>query len=97
VIECDPAESVDVARVAVSGFEPLSVPVPIVVPPSLKVTVPLGSGVVPLTCGATVAVNVTELPDIDGFCDETTLVVVLAWLTVWETVPELAPKLVVPP
>jgi hypothetical protein len=79
VIEWDPTTSVEVVKVAVSGFDPLRAPVPIVDAPSLKVTVPDGSLIpVPENSGATVAVNVTDCPDADGFCDETTVVVVVA-------------------
>jgi len=53
VIECDPAVSVDVLKVA---LPPLSVPVPSVVLPSLNVTVPVAAE------GVTVAVNVTDDP-----------------------------------
>jgi len=53
VIECDPTVSVDVLYVA---FPLLTVPVPNVVLPSLKVTVPVASE------GESVAVNVTEEP-----------------------------------
>jgi len=61
VMECgDPAtESVLVENVAIPGFAPFKVPVPSVVAPSLKVTVPDGA---PPLAGVTVAVNVTELP-----------------------------------
>src|SRR5580693_4724188 len=45
---------------------PLSVPVPSVVAPSLKVTVPVG---VMMTV-ATVAVNVTDAPMVLGFADD---------------------------
>src|SRR5579859_6731943 len=50
---------------------PLSAPLPMFVPPSKNVTVPVA---VP---GVTVAVKVTELPERDGFADETTTVEVL--------------------
>jgi hypothetical protein len=74
VIECEPTARVEVANVAVSGFNPLSVPVPIVV-----------------------AVNVTELPYVEGVPDVATAVVVLAWFTVCVTVFDgLAAKLAVP-
>ena len=76
---------------------PLSAPVPKVVAPSLKVTVPVG---VPLpgAAGATVAVKVTPCPNTDGFADEITTVVVLAMLTVCVSVLDvLAAKLLLPP
>ena len=73
-----PAESVEVANVAVPF---VSVPVPRVVAPSAKVTVPDG---VPLpgAVAATVAVNVTVCPEIEGFGEEVSASVVLAWPTV---------------
>ena len=61
MIECDPADSGEVLNVAVPL---LSVPVPSVVLPSLKVTVPVAAE------GVTVAVNVTEVPYVEGFADE---------------------------
>ena len=59
---------------------PLRVPVPSVVLPSLNVTVPVG---VPLAGAAavTVAVKVTDCPKTEGFADEVTPVVLLAWFT----------------
>ena len=61
---------------------PLSVPVPRVVEPSRKVTVPVG---VPLpgATALTVAVKVTDSPKTEDLSDEVTLLVVAAWLTVW--------------
>ena len=61
---------------------PLSVPVPSVVEPSRKLTVPVG---VPLpgATALTVAVKVTDSPKTEGLSDEVTLLVVAAWLTVW--------------
>jgi hypothetical protein len=56
VIECDPTDSALVLNVAVP---PLSVPVPIVVRPSLKVTLPLGVPA-PGAVALTVAVKVTD-------------------------------------
>ena len=53
----------------------LSVPVPSVVLPSLKVTVPVAVE------GVTVAVNVTEVPYVDGFADEVTVTVEFALFT----------------
>lgn len=55
-------------------------PVPSVVVPSLKVTVPPGA---PLKAGVMVAVNVTAWPFFDGFSDEVSFVVVFAFFTVW--------------
>jgi len=59
---------------------PLSVPVPIGLPPSRKVTVPVGVPA-PGATGETVAVNVTDWPKIEGFTDEVTVVTELALLT----------------
>ena len=44
-------------------------PVPIVVDPSLNVTVPVGT---PENCGFTVAVNLTEAFKVDGLADDVT-------------------------
>lgn len=44
--------------------------------PFINFTLPAG---VPLNCGSTVAVNVTDCPNFDGFSDEPTVVVVVAW------------------
>jgi hypothetical protein len=54
----------------------LIVPVPSVVVPSLNVTVPVA------VVGDKVAVNVTDVPNPDGFADEASVVVVVALLTV---------------
>lgn len=59
---------------------PLSVPVPIGLPPSRNVTVPVG---VPAP-DETVAVKVTDCPKTEGLLLEATVVEVLAWLTVSE-------------
>jgi len=94
VIVCTATESEFVAKVAVPE---LKVPVPNVVPASLNVTVPLGVPA-PGNTALTVAVNVTDCPDTDGFTDEATVVVLLAWLTVWVSVEEvLVVKLTSPP
>jgi hypothetical protein len=73
LIECDPTTSVEVLKVALPL---LIVPVPSIVLPSLNVTVPVAAE------GETVAVNVTEDPNTDGFEDEVTVVVLLALFTV---------------
>ena len=64
----------EIAKVATP---PLNVPVPSVVPPSLKVTLPVG---VPLPGAAavTVAVKVTDWPKTEGFADDVTAVVLPA-------------------
>jgi hypothetical protein len=61
----------------------LIVPVPSVVVPSLNVTVPVA------VVGDKVAVNVTDVPNPDGFADEASVVVVVALLTVCVNVDEV--------
>ena len=56
--------------VSVATPEPLSVPVPSVVAPSLNVTVPLGVPPLPVT----VAAKVTACPNVLGFGDEVRVV-----------------------
>src|SRR6266581_2818965 len=65
-----------------------SVPVPSVVVPSLKVTVPVG---VPRLWSETVAVKVTDWPNTEGFVEEVNVVVVLSLLTVCVSVGEVLP------
>ena len=65
-----PAVSAEVERIAAP---PLSVFVPRTVVPFLNVTVPVG---VPDNVGLTTAVNLTALPEGEGFADEDRLVVV---------------------
>ena len=91
-ITCAPVVSDDVASVAwpatnVTG-EPASLP------SILNWTEP--PGVPP--ADVTVAVNVTDWPDADGFTDDVTAVVELAWFSVWPplSVPLLPPKFVEP-
>jgi hypothetical protein len=87
-MECEPTLRVEVVNVA--WPEPLSVPVPSVVAPSLKVIVPVG---VPLpgALTVTVAVKVTDCPDTDGLADELREVVVLALVTVWVSTADVLP------
>src|SRR2546422_3248408 len=73
-----PTDREEVAKVAAP---PLSVPVPRVVKPSLKVTVPLGVPA-PGATGLTVAVKITDWPNTEGLAEEVTVVVVSALLTV---------------
>ena len=90
-MECEePALSDEVAKVATP--EVLRVPVPSVVVPSLKVTVPVGVPEPPLV---TVAVNVMDWPKAAGFGDDVNVTVEALGLTVWppESVPELLLKL----
>jgi hypothetical protein len=93
VIEWDPTDSVLVMKVV----EPdARVPVPRVVVPSRKVTVPVGVPVPEV--GATVAVNVTDCPKTDGFADDVTVVVVPVVPTDWvRTALVLVLKLPSPP
>src|SRR5947199_7882741 len=79
LIEREPTASVLVANVA--WPEPFRVPVPRVVEPSLKVTVPVGVPA-PGLFAVTVAVKVTDCPDTDGLAEELTSVVVLAFVAV---------------
>src|SRR3954452_11082452 len=73
-MECDPTDRLDaVAVVKLARPFPSSVPVPIALAPSLKVTVPVGR---PLPGAATVAVNVSTWLNTDGFDDEASDVVV---------------------
>jgi hypothetical protein len=82
VIECVATESSDVLNVAlVTPAFVDSVPVPKVVVPSLKVTVPVGFPL-PGATALTVAVKVTDWPKTDGLAEEVTVVVVSALPTV---------------
>lgn len=70
MIECVPTLNDEVLYVAC----PLDkVPVPRVVEPSLNVTVPVGVPPLPLAW----AVKVTDVPEVDGFNEEVTVVVVV--------------------
>jgi hypothetical protein len=94
VIECDPTDSAEVEK---DATPPLSVPVPSVVMPSLKVTVPDGLPA-PGLLTVTVAVNVTDCPNFDGFALEVSVVDVSALFTTWLTAELVLPlKLVSPP
>ena len=64
------------------AFPALSVPDPNAVVPFINFTVPVG---VPLNCGSTVAVNVTDCPNLDGFSDDPTVIVVVAGKMTWLT------------
>ena len=66
---------------------PFSVPVPILTPPSKKVTVPVRVPA-PGAEALTVAVKVTDWPDTDGFALEVRAVLVLALLTTWPPASE---------
>ncbi len=73
VIVCIPTDNELVVKVACA--EPLRVPVPRVVAPSLNVTVPVGVPTAGAT-GLTVAVKVTDCPGDAGLTDVATAVVV---------------------
>ena len=64
---------------------PIRAALPITVVPSRKSTVPVALP------GATVAVKVTDSPKLDGFCDESIVVVVAPWFTVWVIAAEVLP------
>jgi hypothetical protein len=86
-MECEPTASADVLNVA----EPaLSAPLPKVVAPSLNVTVPVAVPV-PGATVLTVAVNVTDCPNTEGFTDDTTAVVVLAAFTTCDNEADVLP------
>ena len=74
-----PIASEEMANVALPE---LKVAVPSVEAPSRNVTVPVGVPV-PGETALTVAVNITDWPNTDGFTDEVTVVELLALLTVW--------------
>ena len=79
VMECGPAESVEVDSVA---LPPLSDTVPSKVEPSKNCTVPVTAE------GDTVAVNVTFCPDVDGLAFEDTEVVVAVLFTTCDSTAE---------
>ena len=85
------------AEVLTVALPLLTVPLPIEVEPSRKLTVPV---MVPLVCDETVAVKVTDWPTMDGFAEEANAVVVAASaaaFTVCVTaVDVLAAKLLLP-
>jgi hypothetical protein len=88
-----PAEREEVAKVAMPA---LRVPEPMGVPPSRNWTVPVGVPA-PGATAVTAAVKVTNSPSTDGLISEATVVVVLAWFTVWVRGEEvLVVKLVSP-
>jgi hypothetical protein len=82
--------------VKVATPEPFTLFVACGVPSIVNVTVPVGT---PDAGGAaaTVAVKVTDCPNTEGFTEEVTLVVVLAWLTVCVKSGDVLPlKLLLP-
>src|SRR6266404_1326456 len=76
----------------------LSDPWPMLVPPSEKITSPVGlaTTVLPGPLTVTVAVKVTNWPDTVGVTEDTTTTLLLALLTVWVQLAELARKLLSP-
>ena len=72
-----PTTNAEVVNVA---MPPLSVPVPMGLPPSRKVTVPVAVPE-PGTTADTVAVNVTDWPNTEGLTDEVTVSDVSALVT----------------
>lgn len=76
--------------------DPLRPTAPRLVAPSWNVTVPVG---VPLPGATTeiLAVSVTDWLRMDGFADELTVVVVVAFPIVWFTPPPPAPAVLLEP
>lgn len=93
VIVWPPTESEDVVNVAWPA--PSRAPVPIVLAPSLKATVPVGIPA-PGDTTVTVAVNVTGRPNVYWLAEDDSDVVVEAWLTVCVNEPVLEVKLLSP-
>ena len=91
VMVCMPEASVEVLNFAAS---PLTATVFRRVAPSKKVTVPV---TLPLNCGATLAVKVTDCPEFDGFCEEANEAVVVALLTTCFTTLDMPPPKVASP
>ena len=91
-----PTIKVEVENVATP---PLSGPVPIVLPPSRNVTIPVGVPV-PGALAESVAVNVIDCPNVDGFADDVMAAVVSALFTTCGlpvSAPLLLLKLASPP
>jgi hypothetical protein len=82
-----PTPRLEVVQVAVAPLTGCVPHEPIVAEPSLKFTVPLGLAPV------MVAVNVTDWPTVDGFCDEPRPVVVLAWVAAGAANAHAAPAM----
>lgn len=72
VMLCAPTDSEVVEKAALPPAKPL---LPIIAVPSRKSTVPV---IVPAACELTVAVNVMDCPNIEGFAEEASDVVVAA-------------------
>ena len=96
-MECDPTLSEDVAQLARPWLRERLLQLVMAVPPSLKVTCPVGVPE-PGLLAVTVAVKVTDCLNTDGLAEELTSVVVLAFFTVWVSVLEVLPlKVALPP
>src|SRR5207244_242642 len=96
-MECDPTLSEDVAQLARPWLRVRLLQLVMAVPPSLKVTFPVGVPE-PGLLGVTVAVKVTDCPNTDGLAEGLAGVVVLAFFTVWVSVLEVLPlKIALPP
>ena len=93
VIGCAPLDRFEIVKVARPA---LSEPLPSVLLPSLKVSVPVGVAV-PGALAATVAVKVTELLCAEGLREEVTVVVVVSLFTVWVRTGEVLMLKFVPP
>jgi hypothetical protein len=70
------------------AWPPLKVLVASGVPPSWKITLPVGV-FPPGATALTVAVRVTDCPNTDGLAEEATVLLLLAWLTTCVTVLEV--------
>src|SRR5579884_3488950 len=81
MMACVPPARLLVVQVATP--ELLTLTVASVVLPSVKVTLPVLTVAVAGDTTATVAVNVTDAPTTAGLAVEASVVVVLAWTTVW--------------
>ena len=77
--------------ILIEATPPDNVPVPRVLVPSLKVTVPVAA------LGVTLAVNVTDCPNTDVPTEDERAVIVLTAFTVWVTAPLLHPSLLSSP
>jgi hypothetical protein len=84
-----PGERAVVDNVATPLAFSVTGPVPRVVVPSRKVTVPVGVPVAGATA-VTVAVKVTDWPSDDGFKLEVSPTAALPWLTTWVTALDVA-------
>jgi hypothetical protein len=73
-----------VLKVHVKGAAAGNEQLPMLVAPSRKFTVPVGVPA-PGALTVTVAVNVTDCPNTDGFAEDVRLVLVFALLTTWLT------------